>query len=72
MGDLLIGLVVGTGLAVGWRDSGVGANTVGQRFRQRSHVHLRTDGATAYEIDTSQQPEGENAEGERRTCLLTV
>lgn len=27
---------------------------------------------TAYVIDTWRQPEGENAEGERRTCLLTV
>lgn len=44
MGDLLIRPVVGTRLTVGRRDSGVGADTVGQRLWQRRHVHLRTEG----------------------------
>lgn len=61
VGDLLIRPVVGTRLTVGGRDSGVRANTVGQRFRQRRHVHLRTEGRRV--TDTLQQPEGENAEG---------
>lgn len=61
VGDLLIRPVVGARLTVGGRDSGVGSNTVGQRFRQRGHVHLRTEGRRV--TDTLQQPEGETAEG---------